>query len=85
MSNPCERCEPLFFDMDTEWAQEFARVVRERDAMREALLDVCSQVFDRMSFDALTLPSVRRALGEDDARRLRRIWHDARATVDHRG
>lgn len=85
MTDPCERCEPLFFDLDMEWASTVAEMGRQRNKITEALLDVCAQCFDRFDFDALALPAVRAALGEDRTRALRLAWRDARATVDADG
>lgn len=81
---PCggDACAEALFALDVEWAQEYAALVRRKDAIENALLDVCAQVFDRLDFDGLALPSVSAALGEDRVREMRRSWHDARATGD---
>lgn len=82
MADPCEKCEAAFFEVDTEWAQLYAASVREKDDLREALHEVCRDLWARFDFDAYALPVVQQALGREHVRECRRVLREARATVE---
>lgn len=84
-ADPCPACEPIVFDLDMEWASNFARLTVEADEMRQALHEVCRDIFARFDFDAYALPAVRKALGKDHVRECRRVLREARATREVEG
>lgn len=57
----------------------------ERDDLAAALDEVVKEVFARFEFDSWSLPAVRRALGVERVRELRRVLHEAAATQDAEG